>query len=167
VSDNDWKLVVSHAAQEDLQTFGWEPDVECAGVCFGRHETCALRPIDDGRSVFVRRIVRAEYDCTESSAKVDYPSVFSKQTLPTRGTLGGGPGLTGHADFGLILGNAHSHPNSELAELSDQDIRAAQWNSDNAPPALQGKPSVVMLAIGREEWREGFPELSWADPIYT
>ena len=24
-----------------------------------------------------------------------------------------------------------------------------------------------MLAIGREEWREGFPELSWADPIYT
>lgn len=24
-----------------------------------------------------------------------------------------------------------------------------------------------MLAIGRDEWREGFPELSWADPIYT
>ena len=65
----DWRLVVSHAAQEDLQTFGWEPDVECAGVCFGRYETGALRPVDDGRSVFVRRIVRAEYDCTSDSAQ--------------------------------------------------------------------------------------------------
>ena len=78
-----------------------------------------------------------------------------------------GLALTGSADYGLILGNCHSDPHSALAELSGQDIRAAQWNAEHAPPALQGKPSVVMLAIGREEWREGFPELTWADPVYT
>ena len=152
----------------DLETFGWDRDVECAGVVFGRYETSALRPVDDGRSVFVRRIVRAEYNCTSDSAEVDYGSVISKQSIPTSGGLGGGPGLTGSADYGLILGNAHSHPHSDLAELLQTKTSDPRNGTQTTrPPALQGKPAVVMLAIGREEWREGFPELSWADPIYT
>jgi hypothetical protein len=163
-----WRVTVGFEAQRDLWTFGWEPEREVGGVVCGRFETSGINRRDDGKSLFIRRVLRSDYGGDATSVDINFGDVERLQTIMTTGSSTRiGPGRTGGDDVGVFVGSIHSHPGVDRQrEPSDTDLRSAAGNARHQPPGLAGKPWLMMLATAGEAWDAGMPSEDWTNPTY-
>lgn len=159
--NGDWRVVVGWEPQVDLFRFPWSPDLERGGCCTGRWETDGIRRVDDGRTLFVRRVFPSDSDNTSESVLINYDAIVDLETFAVPARKGSTGGRTGAADTGQTCGSIHSHPD-QIRELSSIDIRNAAKNAEVIPvPA--GRPYLSVIATSTERWKPA----TWSIPGTT